>query len=839
MERTRAEELLPQLADKKRAKQEARKRRLALLQRLRSSQGQTEELREKRAARLRELAALEAEASSEAALARLREQQERIAAKQQELSGLQAAASDLESQRAALAASVSAAEARRSAATQARDEARRALTDASAARATAASTAAAAEATAAAGGATRELLYARWGRGVMALADEVARAPPGRFSWPPIGPVGMYLRRSPACEARYAPALEVALGSVMNSWIVARREEGDELRRMAARHDVRRLHTIIAARSERPNAYGTEPVLDERGRRWWRVVDLVTVDESAPPAVRATLINTVVDWGNAAFTVIVDDRATAHSVASGSFPSLRQRRIGTAYDVQCAEYVDRNGTMITTPHQAPRMLVLVADNRAALQEAARQAQEVAATAAREEAARREELAAAEAALAAAAQELGRLQAAARELQRQQAELKRGEAACRSQLAALEDGLGSSSSQAASAEVNDQLALLSQQLNQAEAAAEELTQQINDAAEEERQADADMDALQQESSQYLRRREELLKRLQDLDGRKGRAAEALTARQAELEALRTSVQEAQERIDQYEARLGQARESAAKDCSREEGLEALERYRAARDEDIRERQPNLPDAEREAKVREASTAKGLERWIESTRKAIERAETAAGGDLEAVSLRASALRREVDVAEEAVKSVAKKHAGMLDAQTYRNTKYRQLRDMIHRIAASKFGKYMRRRNFGGQLLLDHEGRRLELRVTKGNEQQQASSMMQLSGGERSFTTAALLLALGEVIGSSFRVMDEYDVYMDDNARKITTMAILEYAWRINPNSQLVLISPHDTATVVESLQETIAKCKKDGYAVPPASFLKINVMHDPQAGNPGQ
>jgi chromosome segregation ATPase len=41
----------------------------------------------------------------------------------------------------------------------------------------------------------------------------------------------------------------------------------------------------------------------------------------------------------------------------------------------------------------------------------------------------------------------------------------------------------------------------------------------------------------------------------------------------------------------------------------------------------------------------------------------------------------------------------------------------------------------------------------------------------SGGERSYTTLSLLLALGESLETPFRVMDEFDVFLDPVARKI--------------------------------------------------------------------
>jgi structural maintenance of chromosomes protein 6 len=42
---------------------------------------------------------------------------------------------------------------------------------------------------------------------------------------------------------------------------------------------------------------------------------------------------------------------------------------------------------------------------------------------------------------------------------------------------------------------------------------------------------------------------------------------------------------------------------------------------------------------------------------------------------------------------------------------------------------------------------------------------------LSGGERSYATLSLLIALGEAVECPFRVMDEFDVFMDAISRKV--------------------------------------------------------------------
>lgn len=61
----------------------------------------------------------------------------------------------------------------------------------------------------------------------------------------------------------------------------------------------------------------------------------------------------------------------------------------------------------------------------------------------------------------------------------------------------------------------------------------------------------------------------------------------------------------------------------------------------------------------------------------------------------------------------------------------------------------------------------------------------------SGGERSFTTLALLLALGERLETPFRVMDEFDVFLDPMARRIALHTLvsrrdLEFSLRYQPS-----------------------------------------------------
>jgi structural maintenance of chromosomes protein 6 len=80
--------------------------------------------------------------------------------------------------------------------------------------------------------------------------------------------------------------------------------------------------------------------------------------------------------------------------------------------------------------------------------------------------------------------------------------------------------------------------------------------------------------------------------------------------------------------------------------------------------------------------------------------------------------------------------------------------------------------------------------------------QCNDMRQMSGGERSYTTLCLLLALGHVIECPFRLMDEYDVFLDEISREITLKTIQQYALdKEQKGRQFIILTPHNVTGVV--------------------------------------
>ena len=87
------------------------------------------------------------------------------------------------------------------------------------------------------------------------------------------------------------------------------------------------------------------------------------------------------------------------------------------------------------------------------------------------------------------------------------------------------------------------------------------------------------------------------------------------------------------------------------------------------------------------------------------------------------------------------------------------------------------------------------------------------MKTLSGGEKSFSTVALILALWEVMWPPFRFLDEFDVFMDAVNRRIAVMQIKEHACRSRKH-QFVLLTPLDLSGIEASEDIRIIKLEKN-------------------------
>ncbi|KZV67077.1 P-loop containing nucleoside triphosphate hydrolase protein [Peniophora sp. CONT] len=113
----------------------------------------------------------------------------------------------------------------------------------------------------------------------------------------------------------------------------------------------------------------------------------------------------------------------------------------------------------------------------------------------------------------------------------------------------------------------------------------------------------------------------------------------------------------------------------------------------------------------------------------------------------------------------------------------------------------FQYHLSNRGYFGKVIFDHINHTLDLKVQTDdvNATQGAPAGSRerdpraLSGGEKSFSTICLLLAMWESIGSPIRCLDEFDVFMDAVNRRISSKMIIDTA-NSSDGKQYILITP---------------------------------------------
>lgn len=140
-------------------------------------------------------------------------------------------------------------------------------------------------------------------------------------------------------------------------------------------------------------------------------------------------------------------------------------------------------------------------------------------------------------------------------------------------------------------------------------------------------------------------------------------------------------------------------------------------------------------------------------------------------------------------------------------TKRKAKYKLFQDMITTRAKRLFASHLQKRGYRGMLMVDHVAKTLNLNVDvetidaeTAYDAELSSSANSLSGGEKSYATVCLLLALWHAMYSPFRALDEFDVFMDAANRRLAMKLMLENARSIGGNSQYILITPQSLKNV---------------------------------------
>eukprot|EP00924_Labyrinthula_sp_SR-Ha-C_P006711 snap_masked-scaffold_29-processed-gene-2.62-mRNA-1 protein AED:0.23 eAED:0.25 QI:0/-1/0/1/-1/1/1/0/1193 len=155
---------------------------------------------------------------------------------------------------------------------------------------------------------------------------------------------------------------------------------------------------------------------------------------------------------------------------------------------------------------------------------------------------------------------------------------------------------------------------------------------------------------------------------------------------------------------------------------------------------------------------------------------------------------------------------------------RKENYKRFADNCKAATNLWFEYYLSQRNYYGKILFDDSKKQIDFDWAKNAGTAQSQTLLnentppnsqtlispakrqkkdtrQLSGGEKSFTTLAFLLALSKKVECPFRVMDEFDVYMDAATRNTSIEILLDMAK--DSGSQYIFVTPNNISMVKDS------------------------------------
>ncbi|CAG9540602.1 unnamed protein product [Cercopithifilaria johnstoni] len=143
---------------------------------------------------------------------------------------------------------------------------------------------------------------------------------------------------------------------------------------------------------------------------------------------------------------------------------------------------------------------------------------------------------------------------------------------------------------------------------------------------------------------------------------------------------------------------------------------------------------------------------------------------------------------------------------------RTEKFFEVRNLTAERLSELYSGLMSIRNFKGSLIINHEKRAIYIMAgTQKNQEINQVTLLEryrgkgnlqdlrgLSGGERTYTSACFVMALWQAMETPIRCMDEFDVFLDLNNRKIVMELFADLATRQYPSYQFIFFTPQGVA-----------------------------------------
>jgi len=131
-------------------------------------------------------------------------------------------------------------------------------------------------------------------------------------------------------------------------------------------------------------------------------------------------------------------------------------------------------------------------------------------------------------------------------------------------------------------------------------------------------------------------------------------------------------------------------------------------------------------------------------------------------------------------------------------------WKKLRRLTAKQIRSRFTGFLSQKGYAGTIQFDHKAKTLDITVQLEKFREGSRSHKQtvnsLSGGERSFSTVSLLMALWATMETPFTAMDEFDVFMDQISRMKSTEMLLSFARGCSNRQQFIFITPQSLQNI---------------------------------------
>ncbi|XP_034934141.1 structural maintenance of chromosomes protein 6 [Chelonus insularis] len=131
---------------------------------------------------------------------------------------------------------------------------------------------------------------------------------------------------------------------------------------------------------------------------------------------------------------------------------------------------------------------------------------------------------------------------------------------------------------------------------------------------------------------------------------------------------------------------------------------------------------------------------------------------------------------------------------------RRNEFNELKRITGQRIKKEFSDILALRQYDGSITIDHASKKLILEVIpRSSQRKEVNNVQTLSGGERSFSTIAFVMALWECTTFPIYFVDEFDVCMDKVNRRIAIDILLNLTKR-HPEKQFGFLTPLDASLV---------------------------------------